>query len=203
MEVLLAFVIATVAVAASQRLMFRLTASSMIVVQHATALQAASRSQARINAFHRDGLWPSGVLAPGQWFAALGLSINDDSTHLDSGQCINRWCSVDQWSGFEATALACELSAKIDLAACESVLMWPGESISPKPFRSRLVGFEATISVEDSLVTAVRWPKSIGQSTIFAGTDALFEASDWHEVVLGERSTERYESDDNLKIEQL
>lgn len=192
LEVLLAMLLLSVPVAAVQTLMLRSVNHGRWVAQQQLALQAGEAAMNRIFAFHSLGLWPQNLTASGHWMPSLAGSISASDTAMATSSCINRWCSSDQWVAFEHTILACALDHRAAPSTCDELLGLSGESSSesllpgemPRSLRvPRLLGFQATLTVDGSLRLVISWPSD----GVLAAADGTTPApgTDLYEVSLG------------------
>jgi Tfp pilus assembly protein PilV len=214
LELLLALLLTAVPVVAAQRLMFRTADSARFVADQMLARQAALSSYERIIAFYTQGLWPANVLQSGVWWVALNTTVNEDSTDALGMQCVNNWCSMNQWAAFEVAAMGCALRGHfvhhedplVGTTGCQTAapldesfvgLSDTTELLTEQPIETHsLLAFEAEMHAVDNLGIVVRWPKAPVQqaastaltSVTTPSVDALTEAmtSDWYEVVVGQ-----------------
>ena len=177
LEVLLALLLCVVPVVAVQSLMLRTADSLRLAAQQALAARAVTNTFERIYAFHIAGLWPQGVVAPGQWLDALNTDIAADESAPSALSCVNRWCSADQWAAYEATAIGCTLNADWEAAWCATVAQIPAQTQGAVD-RPQVPLFRASVTANTALSLRVRWPKSqqLHQSA---------DSGDWYQVTLG------------------
>jgi prepilin-type N-terminal cleavage/methylation domain-containing protein len=191
LEVLLATLLLSVPVVAVQTLMLRSVNHGRWVTQQQLALQAGETALNRIFAFHALGLWPQNLTPPGHWLPSLAVSVSGLDMLTTATNCVNRWCSVDQWVAYEQATLVCALDYQAEISTCNELLEdgeWSlGALAAGGSFGSvempRLAGFQLTLAVDNALELVLGWPRDAA-FTGTAGTGPEPSAG-WHQITLG------------------
>ena len=178
LEVLVAVLLCAVPVVAAQRLMLRSADSVRFASQQALAVRAAANTLDRIYAYHVGGLWPQGAVPTGRWLDGLNADIASEEPPQSTLNCVNRWCSSDQWAAFEGVALGCALNGDWVADFCASIAPTPLE-IKSGIEQPRVPIFRASLAASSSLGLRVRWPKAhaLPEPT---------ELEEWHQIILGD-----------------